>query len=217
MSDSQTSLREMLAVHDCFRKEFASLPLNVKGTPEDGTERAAIVGGHVLLMTAMLTAHHDGEDAVLWPLLRERAPQTATMVEDMGAQHVRMTALIERAQEQAHAWMATTDVQTRSALHTTLIALEREVLAHLAHEETEVLPIAVEVVSREEFIEMARHSRESMTLEQLAIGMGMIVDDTTPDNAETILASLPDDQRDYVQGPGREIYQAYRDRLFDRA
>jgi iron-sulfur cluster repair protein YtfE (RIC family) len=216
MSDSQTSLREMLAVHDCFRKEFASLPLNVKGTPEVGADRAAIVGGHVLLMCAMLNAHHEGEDAVLWPLLRERAPQTESMVADMEAQHARMVALIDRAQDQARAWMTTTDVQTRSALHTTLIALEREVLAHLAHEETEVLPIAVEVVTREEFVDMGKHARESMTPEQLAIGMGMIVDDTTPDNAETILASLPDDQRAYVQGPGREAYQAYRDRLFDR-
>jgi iron-sulfur cluster repair protein YtfE (RIC family) len=217
MSDSQTSMREMLAVHDCLRKEFASLPLNVKGTPEDGAERAAIVGGHVMMMTAMLNAHHEGEDAILWPLLRERAPQTVDLVDEMEAQHERMVELLQRAQAQTQEWMSNTNVQTRSALHTTLIALEREVLAHLAHEETDVLPVAVEVVSYEEFSSMGRHAQASMTPEQMAIGLGMIVDDTTEDNAAAILDSLPPDVRAYVEGPGREIYQGYRDRLFDRA
>jgi iron-sulfur cluster repair protein YtfE (RIC family) len=217
MSDSQTSMREMLAVHDCLRKEFASLPLNVKGTPEDSGERAAIVGGHVMMMSAMLTAHHEGEDAVLWPLLRERAPQLDSVVAEMEAQHARMIELLQRTQAQAQEWMADTNVQTRSALHTTLIALEREVLAHLAHEETDVLPVAVEAVSYDEFAEMGRHAQASMTPEQMAIGLGMIVDDTTEDNAAAILDSLPPDVRAYVEGPGREIYQGYRDRLFDRA
>lgn len=83
MSDEPIDTSEMLAIHECFRKEFASLPLRVKAVPESDSGRAAAVGGHVLLMSAMLHGHHSAEDELLWPVFAERAPQSAELVETM--------------------------------------------------------------------------------------------------------------------------------------
>ena len=72
--DNQTDMTEMFAVHDCLRHEFARLPLTVKAVAEGDSDRASVVGGHVMMMTSMLHAHHEGEDLLVWPLLAERSP-----------------------------------------------------------------------------------------------------------------------------------------------
>lgn len=123
--DHGTDMTEMFAVHDCLRHEFARLPLTVKAVPEGDAARAGVLGRHVLLMTALLHAHHDGEDELVWPLLAERAPEAEEIVAMMEGQHEGMLAAIATARAEAEAWMANPGILERSALHTTLIGLEK--------------------------------------------------------------------------------------------
>jgi len=217
MSDEPIDTSEMLAIHECFRKEFASLPLRVKAVPESDGGRAAAVGGHVLLMSAMLHGHHSAEDELLWPVFAERAPQSAELVETMAMQHARLSDLVDTAQAEATAWMADTNILTRSSLHTTLIALERALLEHLSFEEIEVLPVIATSVTQAEFDAVGIHARASLSPETLAIGLGLILDDNSAEAGQAILDSLPPEARAGFEEFGRPAYVAYRDRLLDNA
>jgi iron-sulfur cluster repair protein YtfE (RIC family) len=211
--DNQTDMTEMFAVHDCLRHEFARLPLTVKAVADGDADRAGVVGGHVMMMTAMLHAHHEGEDLLVWPLLEERSPEHAGLVETMVSQHEDMVMLIATAQEQAVAWMATPGAHERARLHTTLIALEKALLHHLAVEEQDVVPLISRDLTHEEYAAVGAHSRASLTPEQLAIGLGFILADTTAERGEAILAGMPPEAREGFEQFGRPVYAAYAERL----
>ncbi len=213
--DNQTDMTEMYAIHDCLRHEFAKLPLTVKAVAEGNADRAAVVGGHVLLMTSMLHAHHEGEDELVWPLLEERSPEHAALVGDMVGQHEAMTALVDSAQEQAQVWMASPGVLERSSLHTTLIMLEKELLHHLAMEEQQVVPLISRDLTQEEYAAVGAHSRAALTPEQLAVGLGLILANTSADRGEAILNGMPAEARAGFDQFGRPAYAAYAARLAD--
>jgi iron-sulfur cluster repair protein YtfE (RIC family) len=213
--DNQTDMTEMYAIHDCLRHEFAKLPLTVKAVAEGNADRAAVVGGHVLMMTSMLHAHHEGEDELVWPLLEARSPEHAGLVADMVGQHEAMTVLVALAQEQAPAWMAAPGILERSSLHTTLIKLEKELLHHLAMEEQQVVPLISRDLTQEEYAAVGAHARAALTPEQLAIGLGLILANTSADRGEAILDGMPADARAGFDQFGRPVYAAYAARLAD--
>ena len=208
-----TDTTDMLAVHDCFRKEFARLPITVKSIGDGDAERAGAIGGHVLFMADFLHAHHASEDALVWPLLRERSPEAAGLVDDMEEQHVRVHALMDTTRVQARAWIETPGNQERAALHTTLIALEKELLHHLAVEETEVLPLVERDLSEEEWFAVGEHSRGSFPPDQLVIALGLILDNTSKERGEVILSAMTPEARAGFEQFGWPAYLAYRDRL----
>lgn len=213
MADGPIDVREMLGIHDALRKEFASLPLMVKGVGEGDSGRAGIVGDHVLFMCDLLQVHHEGEDAAIWPLLRERAPDSAALVGTMVEQHHALEAMLASVREQAAAWQADSHVNNRAGLHTSLIRLERLLLDHLSLEETETLPVIAATLSAEELAAVGESARAGLTPDRLAIALGMILDDTTPDIAELMLSGMPPEARAGFDQFGRPAYAAYRERL----
>src|SRR5579875_3532551 len=89
--------REMLVVHDAFRREFGALPDLVRGVASGDLDRAAVVAGHINLMAGLLHHHHQGEDDAFWPLLAERCPQeVAPLVQFMEIQHRYIAAIGEQ-------------------------------------------------------------------------------------------------------------------------
>ena len=215
MTEPLTDTTDMLAVHDCLRHEFARLPITVKAVAEGDADRASVVGGHVLFMCDFLHAHHHSEDAIVWPLLKERSPEHDALVATMEDQHRRMHATVGTVRQQAQAWIASPGIQERSALHTTLIALEREILQHFAMEEQEVLPLISRDLTAEEWASVGEHSRAEFTPDALAVALGLILDNTTPDRAERILAEMPPEARAGFEQFGRPAYADYRARLTD--
>ncbi|MDP1875967.1 MAG: hemerythrin domain-containing protein [Actinomycetota bacterium] len=213
MTDDSIDVREMLGIHDALRKEFASLPLMEKGVADGDAERAGIVGDHILFMCDLLQSHHEGEDATVWPILQERAPEHAALIESMVAQHHALEAMLLTVREQVAVWQADPHVNNRAALHTSLIRLERLLLDHLSHEETDTLPVIAATFSPAEFAAVGEHARGSLPPDKLMIAMGMILDDTTSDIAELMLSGMPPEARAGFDQFGRPAYAAYRERL----
>lgn len=215
MTENSTDVTDMYAVHDVLRHEFAKLPITVKAVEYGNADRAAIVGGHVMLMTSILHAHHESEDLLLWPLLAERSPEAVGLLGAMESQHEEMAALVATAQSQTTSWMANPGDQERASLHTTLIALERSLLHHLATEEQEVMPIVARDLSQEEYAKLGEHSRAALAPEELPIALGLILDDTSADRGAAILASMSEEARAGFDEFGRPAYAAYKARLTD--
>ena len=210
-----TDTTDMLAVHDCLRHEFARLPITVKAVAEGNMERTGVVGRHVLFMIDFLHAHHESEDEIVWPLLRERSPEHDALVAEMSDQHAGMHTTAQTARAQAEAWIATAGIQERSGLHTTLIALEREILHHFALEEQEVLPLIQRDLTPQEWASVGQHSRSSFAPEQLAIALGLILDNTSAERGAVILDEMPPEARAGFEEFGRPVYADYRAQITD--
>ena len=89
--------REMVAVHDMLRREFALMPGLVAGVAAGDHDRAQIVGDHIEALMTVLHHHHRSEDEFVWPLLLNRcAESVAPLVGLMEDQHERVATLGHR-------------------------------------------------------------------------------------------------------------------------
>ena len=138
-----------------------------------------------------------------------------TLVAEMVGQHEAMMASVATAQAQARAWMASPGVLERSSLHTTLIRLEKELLHHLAMEEQEVVPLISRDLTHDEYAAVGAHSRAALSPEQLAVGLGLILANTSAERGEAILNGMPPEARAGFEQFGRPVYAAYAERLAD--
>jgi hypothetical protein len=54
--------REMLILHDMFRREFALMPGLVRGVAAGDRERAQVIAAHITYVSTILHHRHHGKD-----------------------------------------------------------------------------------------------------------------------------------------------------------
>lgn len=210
MSSELIGTSEMIAVHDALRREYGSMPLLVKSVADGDAVRAGVIADHISLMDTFMALHHAGEDELLWPLVQERAPDSAAAAE---ADHRALATHAGVVANLAEAWRNDPSANNRAALHVELISFERELIQHLGHEETEALPLLAATVTEEEFAALRSYVREGLSPEQRSIVLGMILDDADAKNARMVLSTLESDEVADVESQGEQAYHAYRERL----
>ena len=137
----------MGVVHDALRRDLVRTRAAVAAGPDDA-RRAAIVD-HLVWMLEFLHHHHESEDAGLWPLVRARNPDAAPVLDRMTADHAEVDPLLARALDTAHRYRASAAL--RDELLTALDELSGPLLAHLAREEDEAMPVVAASISQAEW------------------------------------------------------------------
>src|SRR5687767_8381834 len=104
-SEAPADTTMMRIVHDALRRDLrrATTALGSPGTP--AAQRQAI-GSHLGWMMRFLHAHHASEDDGLYPLVRERASDSAAMLDvldRMARHHGEVATVIARAEAAAAA------------------------------------------------------------------------------------------------------------------
>ena len=61
--EPMADIRDMYMAHGMFRREFGLVPGLIRAVPEGDLERSRVVGRHIDLLSRILHAHHEGEDA----------------------------------------------------------------------------------------------------------------------------------------------------------
>ena len=72
---------DMYAVHGVFRDSLGAAPTLVGGIAPGDAERAALIANYYENVLSFLEAHHDGEEQLVFPLLRERCTGAAALVD----------------------------------------------------------------------------------------------------------------------------------------
>jgi hemerythrin-like domain-containing protein len=148
MADS----RDMVVVHDMFRREFKAIPGLVTGVPEGDVAQVAIVADHVAWMVTFLHAHHEGEDLLVWPRLLERVPvKIDPLILTMEAQHAGLAQALDGLAAKAAGWRKTSAVPERGALASAATDLLLRIAEHLDLEEREVLPLIDQYLTEKEW------------------------------------------------------------------
>ena len=208
-ASDKPDINEMRVIHRVFRRELTALPGLVRRVPDGDTARAEVVGTHAQFVLTGLDIHHTGEDENLWPLLLERAEPSTELIETMQAQHEQVHQHADRSQHLLESWRRTPSREAGEALATEVEHLNRALFEHLDQEEREILPLAEEYVSIEEWGRLGDHGRDSMSRDQLPLMFGAILEEADPAERAQMLALLPAPIRLLMRTLGARKYRRY--------
>ncbi|MFF9373522.1 hemerythrin domain-containing protein [Streptomyces griseoluteus] len=209
-------IRDMYMVHAMLRRELGLLPRLVREVEPSDTRRSGIVGAHAQFVCDVLRYHHEGEDAVLWPLLLERGGQEIrAVVPLMEEQHHAIEAVSQETLRLLPQWRS--DARDGQALAAVLDRLLADVLEHLAVEERQVLPLAEKYVTTAEWRRLGEHSMGRVPKKDLPLAFGMAMYEGDPEVVRSVLAGAPKPARLILPLLAPRQYAKHAKRLYGTA
>jgi hypothetical protein len=207
--------REMVLVHNVFRRLFGDLPWLVADVADGDLARAAVLADVFDEVGAALQHHHGIEDELLWPTLLPRVAADGALVLRAEEQHERVHELLERGRVQVRAFRATATAAAREAFVATLGELFTVLDEHLAEEETHILPLVEAHLSVAEWKRLGERARASLPKDRLLIQLGWILDAVPRAERRAVLADLPVPARVMWKLVGQRRWQQERRRIYE--
>ncbi|MBC9713940.1 hemerythrin domain-containing protein [Streptomyces sp. TRM66268-LWL] len=183
--------KDMEIVHRAFRRESRLFIELVAAVAPGDTARAKVIADHFRIYRLGLKNHHEGEDELLWPLLLARVDLQADIVLRMEDQHERVSATLARLDTLVPQWEAGAGADERDALVAALADHRAVLLEHLDDEEAELLPLAADHLSEQEWAALGDHMVASTPKLTLLTLFGLVLEDANPEERATLLSVLP--------------------------
>ncbi len=199
---------DMYAVHGVFRDTLGAAPDLVGGIAPGDAERVALVANYYDNVLSFLEAHHDGEEKLVFPLLRERCAGEDVLVDHMTDQHHEAVQLLGEARSQLEAWPVGDAAAQKAALDG-LVALHEQLVHHLDEEETKVLPLAAENLSAEEWGALPGHGMANFHGDKIWLILGLIRERMTDEQRAAMLEHMPPPAVDMWTGFGEQAFRDY--------
>jgi hypothetical protein len=184
--------RMMGIVHGALKRDLlrARQVLLAPQAPR-GRQRVAL-GEHVTWMLDFLHAHHSGEDAGLWPLVRRRNPAAAELLDSMEADHARIAPAADVVAAAAREYTATTGDSARAALVEALDGLLEVLVPHLDREVAEAMPVvAASITNREWDAVEQEYNIKPKTTRQLAMEGHWLLEGIDAEGYEVVVHKVP--------------------------
>jgi hemerythrin-like domain-containing protein len=194
MTDSngaaQTDVSDMRAVHQVLRDTLGCARARVESVDPDDGARRALISNYYENVLSFLHVHHDGEEILVFPRLRERDAPDAALVDAAARQHEDVLAQMGAAAEALAAWGGgDTGAQQRAADH--LDTLHTDLVAHLDDEEQTVLPLCAEYITQEEWGQLPGHALGNFGGDKVWLILGLIRERMNDEQRGAMLANMP--------------------------
>jgi hemerythrin-like domain-containing protein len=159
--EGPADMRMMYLLHHGFRRDLACFVAAATFTPEDDAATWSALVRRWDLFAALLHDHHEKEDDVLWPFLRDRAAQASDLdalrvLEEMEAEH----SVIDPSLAAARGALVERATSVRALDRDRLVGLLQQTATelgdHLAHEERDAIAILQRHVGGEEWADLER-------------------------------------------------------------
>ncbi|WP_017935715.1 hemerythrin domain-containing protein [Nocardioides sp. Iso805N] len=173
----------MVLIHRVLRRELGQLSRLFRSAANDRA-RSKVVGAHAREMLDFLHTHHTGEDELLFPLLRERAPLDPELMDRMDAQHAQVDHAVAAIGAELPAWTAGADAAASERMADLVEAMMPTLIAHLAEEEHKLLPIVSVTVTQKEWDALGKHGMNAIPLKRRLVMLGHITEEA--DDAERL-------------------------------
>jgi iron-sulfur cluster repair protein YtfE (RIC family) len=195
----------MLAVHAVFRDTLAAAPALIDGASDGDSARAALVANYYDNVLRFLEVHHDSEEQLVFPLLRQRCPADGAVIDQMEADHAEMLKLLEVAQQAVAAW-GSGDGDGATSTRDALEALRTQLIAHLDREEALLLPLCGPNLSAEEWGALPGHGFAHFRGDKVWLVLGLIRERMTEEQRAAMLEHMPPPARDMWTGFGEQAF-----------
>lgn len=150
------------------------------------------LGQHVTWMMDFLHAHHSGEDAGLWPFVRERNPAAAELLDSMEADHARIAPAAEAVVTAAAAYTSSTTDPPRVALVEALGDLIEVLVPHLDREVAEAMPVvAASITAREWDAIEQEYNIKPKSARALAMEGHWLIEDADAETYDVVVHKVP--------------------------
>ena len=209
VAEARPDTSDMLAVHQVFREALDAASDLVADAVVDQPGKAEVVAGYYANVLAFLRVHHEAEDKLLWPILRERCPEDAVRIGLVAGQHEGVEQTQHQADQALAAWSAEPTPETGAHLVGALTTLRIELVRHLDDEEQDILPLAAEHLSAEEWGRLPQHGVDGFTGDKLWLILGLVLDAQTDEQRVATLGHLPEPAREHWEHEGRPQYEAF--------
>ena len=188
---SGVDVRALLLVHDALRREYRWMPDLVRAVHADDTSRLLVVAEHVRWVGRLLRHHHEVEQRLLWPALLPRLAGAGRVVRRIEERHTEVLAADVRAGEAVALWCAEGSGRCRDSLADALEAVGEVLVAALALEEAELLPLARRHLTPTEWVRLGEQSVGGLDPRQLPLVMGLLMHQADPEVIRGLLGHAP--------------------------
>jgi iron-sulfur cluster repair protein YtfE (RIC family) len=199
---------DMFAVHGVFRDTLGAAPTLVGGIAPGDAERVALIANYYENILSFLHAHHDGEEVLIFPLLRERCDGAGELIDRMADEHHEALELLEQAKAALAAWPGG-DAAAQRAAQERLDELCSHLSEHLAEEEQNVLPLAGANLSIEEWGAMPAHGMAAFDGDKIWLILGLIRERMTNEQQAAMTAHMPPPALEMWTGFGEQAFKEY--------
>ncbi|HEU4349878.1 MAG TPA: hemerythrin domain-containing protein [Actinoplanes sp.] len=181
----------MGVVHDALRRDLVRTREAVGVTPPPGDAQRVAIADHLVWMLEFLHHHHESEDAGLWPVVRARNPEAAPVLDRMSADHEEVEPLLARALAAARRYRA--DAAAGADLLAALDELSGPLLAHLAREEDEAMPVVAATLSQAEWRQWDReyNPTKGRSIRSVAMEGHWLMDGLDPARYAVLVGLVP--------------------------
>ncbi|MGH7758596.1 MAG: hemerythrin domain-containing protein [Candidatus Dormibacteria bacterium] len=205
----QTETADMMIPHGLLRSFFASASALIAAVPDGDRQRSGLAGSYVDNVLKFLDVHHGSEDELLWPVLASRCPQAAELLARMEAQHHAVDRLRHEVESSLGRWTASAESQEGERLAAGLRKLDFELETHLGEEEQEILPLASENVSPEEWGALPGHAMANFNGDKPWLVLGLVMEQMNDEQRVHLIAALPPPALEMWQARGETEFTAY--------
>lgn len=195
---------DMPAVHKVFRSSLGSGP-DFVASAEGADERRALIANYYANLMAFLEVHHDGEEMLVFPLLVERAPEHKAIIEQAESQHADVVGLMHAVKESLSSWEVNGDSEGPEVIRS-LMALDAVLSPHLDQEEAEIVPLAAEHLTVEEWGMLPGHGFANFTGDKIWLILGLIRENFTNEQRDAMLEHMPPPARQMWESAGETSF-----------
>ncbi len=184
--------RMMGVVHDALRRDLQRATRVLSTPPYPIGDQRVAIGQHVQWMMRFLHAHHHGEDAGLWPLVRARNPRLAALLDTMEADHARVAPLVKACATAADAYGQGSSDEERVVFLAALGDLADALLPHLRREEDDVMPLVSVAVTADEWKAVDQeYYVKPKSLSELGFEGHWLLDGLDAERAQVVVHQVP--------------------------
>ena len=204
---ARPDVTDMYAVHRVFRDTLGAAPQLVGGISAGDSARVEQVANYYDNILFFLEAHHDGEEAIVFPRLRERCPDEGAFLDSLESEHEEALGLLSTARSSLASWPgAGSDAAAQAAVAESLEALRVQLEAHLDREESDALPLCAANIKPEEWGQLPGHALAGYQGDKVWLILGLIRQRMTEQQRASMLEHMPPPARDMWTGFGENAF-----------
>jgi hypothetical protein len=179
-------------VHEALKRALLRTRPVLPDPPAPRCRQRVALGEHVTWMLDFLHAHHTSEDAGLWPLVRQRNPGAAALLDSMEADHAVIAPAADVAAAAARTYTTTVADSPRAALVDALDGLLEVLVPHLDREVAEAMPVvAASITNREWDAVEQEYNLKPKTARQLATEGHWLLEGLAAEGRDVVVHKVP--------------------------